>query len=605
MRSMASLARCQSCGSLPRFSAGGARSILSAFDVDEDSRDFLAALIAADGGAPPSAVQDRYAVSLMRCVEEWDMLLQCAASLRDHAVACDRHDQAVGSTLLPYIGAVLSRAGEGEPGPGPGPPRSRRRAGGTEQPGPASRPPPGKMKKTAHGDAAEERAGKRRLVKTESPFWDTRTASSVQDPKRGPSMEPSGDSKDAPGGTYDRSATLCGGRLTATPVKGRRGDSERSSRKSGVDGGDEKDDRKALKSPLRRQEKKAEHKKRSGLAQDLAIESQGAVSVTEPTILVGNAPAPDSGGQTQTPIPDPLENKRIITAKSPYFIPSPSSKNGVSASPRKKSRPPRGTVSGLPFPALSAERFGLVQEELAHNPFQLLIAVTFLIRTSGKAALPVLRKLLDKYPTPEDLAAAAPEDIITMIRHLGLGVVRCAAVQKYARRWIGRPPTKHVRFGVKNYPRVGGGKDVRAGEEFGPEDESFRSEDKSYDGIKQVKRRGLGSAWEIGHLTQGPYAIDSWRIFCRDVLLGRADDWLGRSQGAEFQPEWMRVLPEDKELRTYLRWMWMREGWEWDPLTGEREVLREEMRTAVNEGRVAYDDKGQLQIQDGDVHGVM
>ncbi len=40
----------------------------------------------------------------------------------------------------------------------------------------------------------------------------------------------------------------------------------------------------------------------------------------------------------------------------------------------------------------------------------------------------------------------------------------------------------------------------------------------------------------------------------------------------------------------------MREGWEWDPLTGEREPLREEMRKAVDEARVGYDDSGNLVI---------
>lgn len=42
----------------------------------------------------------------------------------------------------------------------------------------------------------------------------------------------------------------------------------------------------------------------------------------------------------------------------------------------------------------------------------------------------------------------------------------------------------------------------------------------------------------------------------------------------------------------------MREGWEWDPLTGEREPLRDEMRQAVDEGRVGYDDQGNLVILD-------
>lgn len=40
----------------------------------------------------------------------------------------------------------------------------------------------------------------------------------------------------------------------------------------------------------------------------------------------------------------------------------------------------------------------------------------------------------------------------------------------------------------------------------------------------------------------------------------------------------------------------MREGWEWNPLTGEREPLRDNMRRAVDEGHVGYDNNGNLVI---------
>jgi hypothetical protein len=76
------------------------------------------------------------------------------------------------------------------------------------------------------------------------------------------------------------------------------------------------------------------------------------------------------------------------------------------------------------------------------------------------------------------------------------------------------------------------------------------------DAVADARERAIGSAWEIGHLTQGPYALDSWRIFCRDVLLGRSEHWTGKGSEPGFQPEWMRVLPRDKELRACLRWMW-------------------------------------------------
>ncbi|KAI1456933.1 DNA glycosylase [Annulohypoxylon moriforme] len=278
-------------------------------------------------------------------------------------------------------------------------------------------------------------------------------------------------------------------------------------------------------------------------------------------------PCPLSQAQNQTP-------KRI--AKSPYFI-----TENVSPSKVKVTRPPRGTIPCIPFPRLDAPKFGLIQEDLASDPFRLLIAVTFLIRVKGKHALPVFHELMSKYPRPEDLAEANTDDIVMMIKHLGLATVRAAAIQKYARIWIDNPPKSDVRYEVKNYPGPSGEADIQMG--------------------KSVPLTSAGprpSAWEIGHMTQGRYAIDSWRIFCRDVLLERAEDWRGKGREGEFQPEWMRVLPEDKELRACLRWLWMQEGWAWDPRTGDREVLSEDLRKAVDEGRVAYDDAGELKILD-------
>lgn len=299
----------------------------------------------------------------------------------------------------------------------------------------------------------------------------------------------------------------------------------------------------------------------------------------------------------------PNAQKKIDEARTTAITPSPNSK--------KSSRPARGTVSALPIPPLSAERFGLVQEEFANDPFRLLVAVTFLVRTPGRVAIPVFRQLMERYPTPEALAAANPVDIEAMMHHLGLSNQRTETIQKYARIWLERPPCKDVRYGVKNYPQKGDGKDVRAGEVFGPEDVGGEKDltikggspdnydsSKENDTLAKTKARGFGTSWEIGHLTSGRYALDSWRIFCRDVLLGRAEDWKGQGRDPSFQPEWMRVLPEDKELRACLRWMWMREGWEWDAKTGEKVPLGEEMRVAVDEGRVAYDNSGQLQVVD-------
>lgn len=96
-------------------------------------------------------------------------------------------------------------------------------------------------------------------------------------------------------------------------------------------------------------------------------------------------------------------------------------------------------------------------------------------------------------------------------------------------------------------------------------------------------------AWEISHLPGlGPYSHDSWRMFCRDVLLGRAEGWngegakpplneAGKEGKGEFEPEWKRVLPLDKELRAWMSWMWLKEGWVWNKETGERTRASEEL----------------------------
>lgn len=217
--------------------------------------------------------------------------------------------------------------------------------------------------------------------------------------------------------------------------------------------------------------------------------------------------------------------------------------------------------------------------------------------------MPVFHEVMERWQTPAELATADPETLKSMIHKLGLAERRCEIIQKMAAAWTRQPPSKDVRFGIRDYPCKGDGKDVRSGEAFGPEDQQTvetpaePQQANAYgEGAVKTKARGHGVAWEIGHLTLGSYAIDSWRIFCRDVLLGRAEDWKGKGREPTFQPEWMRVQPNDKELRAYLRWMWMKEGWWWDPQTGEKQVLSEEMRVAVNERRVDYDNEGSLYI---------
>ncbi|KAF6822576.1 methyl-binding domain-containing protein 4 [Colletotrichum plurivorum] len=319
-----------------------------------------------------------------------------------------------------------------------------------------------------------------------------------------------------------------------------------------------------------------------------AHDSQG--SSGRVALLAHSAQLPNSDDLVRIIVPRGLESGQNgeVDAREP----SPKRKAAVRSHffgepPAKQSPNPKrtaGLVSTIPFPPLSAPQFGLIQEECAHEPFWLLVVVTLLIKTAGKQAIPTFYQLKERFPTPAALAdPEATSSITDIIRHLGLSARRTASIQRFARLWLQQPPKAGVTFAVKDYDK----RDVPP-----------TSNEEAEDVVTVVSRAEADDAWEMGHFMQGKYALDSWRIFCRDELLGRAEDWNGRGGAPNFQPEWMRVRPDDKELRACLRWMWMREGWEWDPATGERTVLREEMRLAVDEGRVEYDDTGGLRILD-------
>ena len=141
-----------------------------------------------------------------------------------------------------------------------------------------------------------------------------------------------------------------------------------------------------------------------------------------------------------------------------------------------------------------------------------------------------------------------------------------------AKLWMQSPPVKGWRFRTPAYPDADASKHIQADEVLSDHD----------------ARPG---AFEIGHIPGlGAYAYDSWRIFCRDELRGLAQSWNGEGAAADFEPEWKRVLPKDKELRAFLRWMWLKEGWKWDPLTGEKEVASEALMKRGQEGGLKWED---------------
>jgi len=247
--------------------------------------------------------------------------------------------------------------------------------------------------------------------------------------------------------------------------------------------------------------------------------------------------------------------------KSPYF-------------PQKRA----GSGSCLPFPPLSAPSFGLIQEKLAHNPFRLLIATIFLNRTKAEVAIPVLYNVFDKYPTVDALAKAELDDVVSMIRPLGFQNSRARKCIGIAQLWLTDTPVKGKRYRKLNYPNNRDGRDIGPGEFVDDDDPRI--------------------AWEVAHLPGlGAYALDSWRIFCRDELRGLATDWNGAGAAEQFSPEWKSVLPKDKELRAYLTCMWLKEGWEWRKETGDKIAASKKVLRAARRGAVAHEMKGNWVIE--------
>ncbi|OBZ79400.1 hypothetical protein A0H81_00011 [Grifola frondosa] len=165
----------------------------------------------------------------------------------------------------------------------------------------------------------------------------------------------------------------------------------------------------------------------------------------------------------------------------------------------------------------------LIQECMSKDPWKVLVAVSLLNVTTGREAIPVFFDVIHEWPTPEALSQACPERLKNMIKQLGLGNKRTEQLIGLSTIYITRPPSYDQLFPSRHYI-----------------------------GAPGTPQRRLYGATAISHLPGcGPYAYDSYRIFC-----GKAD-------------EWKLVMPSDKELTKYLRWKWaFTEFRQWDPQRG-------------------------------------
>ncbi|XP_077990337.1 methyl-CpG-binding domain protein 4-like [Glandiceps talaboti] len=82
--------------------------------------------------------------------------------------------------------------------------------------------------------------------------------------------------------------------------------------------------------------------------------------------------------------------------------------------------------------------YNLVQESLFHNPWKLLVATIFLNRTTGKAALPVLWRFFDKWPSPTATMNANWSEISTLLQPLGLYQKRAKMLIRFSDEYLNK-----------------------------------------------------------------------------------------------------------------------------------------------------------------------
>ncbi|KAM3414734.1 hypothetical protein BST61_g9890 [Cercospora zeina] len=240
----------------------------------------------------------------------------------------------------------------------------------------------------------------------------------------------------------------------------------------------------------------------------------------------------------------------------------------------KRRKVPAGQ-SGNSFPPIGQPFFGIIQEKTWQEPFWMIVATVLLNKTTGRQAAPTFWKIKRRWPEADDLANSDYDELFEMIKHLGLQHQRTKRLQALATAWHTDQPQAGKRYRTLHYPGKGDGKQFKR-------DETIEED-----------ADDCAGALEIAHIPGcGPYSWDSWRIFCRDALRGMADDYRGtNAQKDDFEPEWKRVLPGDKELRACLRWMWLKEGIVWNPLTGEKREATEEEMAKAERGEVELEDE--------------
>lgn len=78
----------------------------------------------------------------------------------------------------------------------------------------------------------------------------------------------------------------------------------------------------------------------------------------------------------------------------------------------------------------------IIQQEFQHNPWQMLVGCIMLNQTSNKNVRQVIYSFFEKWPTPQAVINANPDEIREHIRPLGFYNRRTTTICRFSREYI-------------------------------------------------------------------------------------------------------------------------------------------------------------------------
>lgn len=119
----------------------------------------------------------------------------------------------------------------------------------------------------------------------------------------------------------------------------------------------------------------------------------------------------------------------------------------------------------------------MIQEELRGQPhygWKTLVACILMNRATGNQARPVLRELLNRWPTPNALSKAEESDVLEAVRPLGFQTARARNLIQMSDRFLRRVPIKDLP-GIGQYALESWRIFVEDDLDFVPQDAKLRS----------------------------------------------------------------------------------------------------------------------------------